>query len=119
MRRSIHTTTVALVAAASLAAVPAALARPAVDVVGSHPAATADLTPAQLHAINGHQPVDPAPVTSGDLALPPAAPADTGGGSSVPWTIIALPFGVLLATGAARKASHRTVLPHRAPRISI
>jgi hypothetical protein len=96
MRRSIHTTAVAAVTAVALSAAPAALARPAIDPAGVQP-------PIVNHF--GPRPVAPVP--------------DTGGGSDVPWAFIILPVGLLAATGAARKASHRTVLPHRAPRVTI
>jgi hypothetical protein len=97
MRRSIHTTAVAAVTAVALSAAPAALARPAIDPAGVQ-----------------------APIVNHFGPRPVAAPvSDTGGGSDVPWALIIVPAGLLAATGAARKASHRTVLPHRAPRVTI
>ena len=53
MRRTMHTA-LTVTAALSLAAPPAALALPARDA----PARVVNLTPAQLRAIDGHQPPD-------------------------------------------------------------
>jgi hypothetical protein len=112
MRRTIHTA-LAVTAAVSLAAPPAALALPARDTPGP----VVRLTPAQLHAIDGHQPRDP-PAASPVEITPLSAPA-TGGDGVDAWVLVAVPLTVLGAAGAGRKLTHRSLLPHRRPRVSV
>jgi hypothetical protein len=112
MRRTIHTA-LAVTAAVSLAAPPAALARPARDT----PAPVVGLTPAQLRAIDGHQPLDP-PASSPVEITPLSAPA-TGGEGPDAWLLVAVPLTVIGAAGAARKITHRSLLPHRRARVSV
>jgi hypothetical protein len=111
MRRKMHTA-VAVTAAVSLAGPPAALARPARDA----PAPVVRLTPAQLRAIDGHQPPDPPPA-SPVQATPLEAPVSGGGPDA--WVLVAVPLSVICAAGARRKIMHRSLLPHRRPRVTV
>jgi hypothetical protein len=111
MRRTMHTA-LAVTAALSLAAPPAALARPARDT----PAPVPGLTPAQLRAIDGHQPLDPPPASPIEIT-PVSAPA-TGGSGPDAWVLVAVPLTVLCAAGAGRKITHRSLLPHRRARVT-
>ena len=111
MRRTMHTA-VAVTAALSLAAPSAALARPAQDSLARVPG----LTPAQLRAIDGHQPLDP-PAASPVEITPLSAPASGGGPDA--WVLVVVPLTVIGAAGAGRKLMHRSVLPHRRARVSV
>jgi hypothetical protein len=110
MRRTMHTA-LAVTAAVSLAAPPAALALPARDA----PAPVVRLTPAQLRAIDGHQPPDP-PAASPVEVTPLEAPGSDGLDA---WVLVAVPLSVIGAAGAGRKLMHRSLLPHRRPRVSV
>jgi hypothetical protein len=112
MRRTMHTT-LAVTAALSLAAPSAALARPARDA----PAHAIHLTPAQLRAIDGHQPLDP-PASSPVEVTPVQAPASGGDGPDA-LLLVAVPLTLLCAAAAGRKITHRSLLPHRRPRVSV
>ena len=97
MQRTLRTA-VAVTTALTLSVAPAALARPAAD-----PGAADHLTPAQLRAINGHQPADPLPPYP-DVTEPLAATDD---GSGFPWVLVAVPVGLGVAAGAARISTRR------------
>jgi hypothetical protein len=127
MRHVTRFTFVCIVAALALSA-PAAQARPAVDVgqrgagvkqpAVAPPAAGAKLTSGQLHRIDGAAAVgSPAPRTAPSSVAPIESPLETGT-DPAPWIFVAIPLGLLLALGGARKATHRTLLPHRGPRIA-
>jgi len=112
MRRTMHTA-LAVTATLSLAAPSAALARPARDA----PAPVVRLTPAQLRAIDGHQPPDP-PAASPVEVTSLQAPASDGNGVDA-WVLVAVPLTVIGAAAAGRKIMHRSLLPHRRPRASV
>jgi hypothetical protein len=105
----------AAVAALALALPATSMARPADTGPAPQPAATTtQLTPGQLRAINGHQPLDPpaasqSPVTVAQLSAP-------DGGTSG-WLIALLAAGgvvlALAAVGGLRVATHRPFLPGR------
>ena len=105
MRRS--TRTVLTVIAALAVAAPAAQARPAGD--SAQPSGT-HLTVGQLHRIDGNQPVALAPESPVEVA-PVQAPS--GGSDIAPWGFVAVPFALVLAFGGLRKATHKTLIPHR------
>jgi hypothetical protein len=78
------------------------------------------LTPSQLRAIDGHQPVDP-PIVS---ARPPSATPLTaaGSGSSTPnaWVLVLLGAGVAVCAAVGfRLVTHRPVVPRRTSRIGV
>ena len=111
MRRS--TRTILTVIAALAVAAPAAQARPAGDV----PAPTGpQLTAGQLHRIDGPQPVALAPESPVEVA-PVQAPASDGTDLS-PWGYVAIPLVLVLAFGGLRKATHKTLIPHRGARVA-
>ena len=104
------TRTILTVVAALALAAPAAQARPAGDI--AQPAAGTHLTPGQLHRIDGAQPVALAPDSPVEIAPVQAAP-DGGGIDVAPWGFVAVPFALVLAFGGLRKATHKTLIPHR------
>ena len=68
-------------------------------------------------AIDGHQPLDPPASTPVEIT-PVSAPA-TGGDGPDAWVLVAVPLTVIGAAGAARKLTHRSLLPHRRARVSV
>ena len=80
------------------------------------------LTPSQLRAINGHQPLDPpaGSQTPAAVAPKPASPTSSG----IPaWLIVLIAAGTALAglaaLGGTRVATHRTLVPHRRTRVGV
>jgi hypothetical protein len=110
MRRS--TRTILTVVAALAVAAPAAQARPADDLAAP---TGPRLTTGQLHRIDGPQPVALAPDSPVEIA-PVKSPS--GGTDLAPWGIVAVPFALILAFGGLRKATHKTLIPHRHPTVN-
>jgi hypothetical protein len=107
MRR--FTRTALILAAVTAMAAPAAQARvasePASPGSGSH------LTVGQLHRVDGNQPV--ALAAAEPVEVTPVSVPDAGGADLTPWLFIAVPLGLLLTAGGARKVSHKTLIPRR------
>ncbi|HSD75868.1 MAG TPA: hypothetical protein VLA98_00630 [Solirubrobacteraceae bacterium] len=78
------------------------------------------LTPSQLRAINGHQPLDP-PAGSQTPAVT-VEPVSTSSGISA-WLIVLIAAGTALAgvaaLGGTRVATHRTLVPHGRQRVGV
>jgi hypothetical protein len=106
-----------------LGTAPAALAIPADQrriPPRATPAPVVHLTPSQLRAVDGHQPVDP-PVVS---APPPAATPLKAAGSrvAVPEAWVPMLAGAAVAVFGAvafRFAAHRPLVPRRRRRASV
>jgi hypothetical protein len=103
------------IAALALAVPGAAMAVPADS--GPAPQAappTVQLTPSQLRAINGHQPVDPPAASQSSATTFQISEPDSAMSG---WLIALIAAGGLLAAlaafGGVRVATHRSFVPHR------
>jgi hypothetical protein len=92
----------ALCTAVTLAAAPAALARPA-DQGGQPSPAVAQLSPAQLRAVDGHQPREAAKAVSHPAASRPGG----GSGDADIWLITGGAAAALLAAGGLARVTAR------------
>jgi hypothetical protein len=107
MTRSTRIAVTALTALAVVA--PAAQAKPATEPVQSKPSA---MTVGQLHRVDGGQPVSLAPDSAVEITTL-GSPVASPDGNGSPWIFVAAPLTLLVAAGAARKATKRTFVPRR------
>ena len=76
------------------------------------------LTPAQLRAIDGHEPVDAPVVSTQPPAATPLKASTSGSWSPDAWMIVLAGAAVaVLAAGGLRLATHRPLLPARRTRV--